>query len=146
MVPFFVYLRRPVCLLFLLPFFLNHLPRSYAPVVEIFLYITDTAMSPRVHLDRLQDELTSGLETTKFIQKLISDVRRVDGIYEILYVAYNAVAQEQDGMHLSTEKRNALVNEMHQLFEFAVLNLVCFSLSPTFLLPLLKLDRNAPPF
>jgi hypothetical protein len=76
----------------------------------------------------------------------ISDVRRVDGIYEILYVAYNAVAQEQDGMHLSTEKRNALVNEMHQLFEFAVLNLVCFSLSPTFLLPLLKLDRNAPPF
>ena len=56
---------------------------------------------------------------------LTAEITRVDGVYEILYVAYNAAAQQLDGSSEATPARlYSLTNEVHQLFEFAVLNLV----------------------
>ena len=59
------------------------------------------------------------------MKALTAEITRVDGIYEILYVAYNAAAQQLVGSAEATPNRlYSLTNEVHQLFEFAVLNLV----------------------
>lgn len=77
---------------------------------------------PSVDYNVLKDDIA---DSATFVKALTAEITRVDGIYEILYVAYNAAAQQLVGSAEATPNRlYSLTNEVHQLFEFAVLNLV----------------------
>jgi len=85
--------------------------------------------SPTIDYNGLKDHVHS---TANFVEVLNTEIERVDRVYERLYNVYNNLVTNLG----PTTDRRQLVTDIHQLYEYGVLNLVAIEKS------LKKHDKN----
>ena len=73
--------------------------------------------SPTIDYNGLKDQI---LEGDDFVQVITDEITRVDRVYESLYNVYN---HQISPLKASTDKKR-LAHDIHQLYEYGVLNLV----------------------